>query len=63
MRDVTMSFTQKLITTQFNLANGQLEGGGNAYLARGLAGARISSIGGATQARSLSPFAACRCVS
>jgi len=31
-----MAFTEKLINVQFNMANGQFEGGGNSYTARGL---------------------------
>jgi len=31
-----MAFTEKLINVQFNMANGQFEGGGNTYTARGL---------------------------
>jgi hypothetical protein len=49
-----MSFTQKLMATQFNMANGQLEGGGDAYLARGLAGVRISSTRAARRKHALS---------
>jgi hypothetical protein len=57
-----MSFTRKPITRQFNMANGQFDGGGNAYLASGLrCHAHIVSTAGARQSRSISPFTACRC--